>query len=483
MPGSHKSEFPADATALCKRIAAGDIGVREAVTATLARIDALNPALNAVVTLEQERALAEADKADAARAGGGDLPPLFGLPVTIKDAFEVAGMRSTAGAPAHADHVPERSADAVERLTKAGAIVIGKTNVPPYSADFIADNPVFGRTANPWDSEVTPGGSSGGAAAAVATGMSAFELGSDIGGSIRIPSHFCGIFGLKPTRGLVALRGHIPPAPGDTDTADLAVAGPLARSARDLDLLIDVLSGGAQHLAPARIASPKGLRVAVWLDDGYAPVGGAIGEAITTVADGLRAEGARVSFDARPDFDAQDMFATYATMLHHIVCIDLPPERRAAIAARDHQADESRPTHDALQARGAALGREGYDALQRRRHGFARAWADFFTRWDALLCPAAPLAAFPHPTEPVFLKRTLDVDGAPVPYADLMRWSAPALFGGMPATVAPIGQFATSASGARLPLGVQIVTGHGRDRDAIALAGIIGAFTPPPVAA
>ena len=209
----------------------------------LDRIERLDGRLNAVVTLATERAFAEADVADARRAGGGALPPLHGLPITIKDAIETAGIRSTGGAIELIDHVPTHDAPAVARLRAAGAIVFGKTNLPRWSGDVQSFNEMFGTTNNPWDVTRIPGGSSGGPAAAVAAGLTAFELGTDIGGSVRIPSHCCGTFGLKPSFGVIPQRGYLDSVGGGTTDADINVFGPMARSADDLDLLLSVLAG------------------------------------------------------------------------------------------------------------------------------------------------------------------------------------------------------------------------------------------------
>src|SRR5690606_37586313 len=202
-----------------------------------------NPALNAIVATDIEAARERARAADAALAAGESWGPLHGVPITIKDTFEVAGMPTTAGAKELRDHRPSSNAVAVQRLLDAGAIVFGKTNVPLYAGDLQTYNEVYGSTSNPWDLHRTPGGSSGGAAAALAAGLTALELGSDIGGSIRTPSHFCGVCGLKPSYGIIPSRGHIPGPPGTLSEADISVTGPMARSVDDLELALDILAG------------------------------------------------------------------------------------------------------------------------------------------------------------------------------------------------------------------------------------------------
>ena len=235
------------ATELVALIRDRKLGSLELLDAQLARIDEHNGGINAVVAMDVEGAREAARAADDAppdRRG-----PLHGLPITIKDSWEVAGMPATCGFPELADHVPTRDAEPVALLRAAGAIPFGKTNVPFAAADHQSYNPVYGTTSNPWDLSRTPGGSSGGPAAAVAAGFTSLELGSDIAGSIRIPSHFCGIFGHKPSFGLVPRGGHVPPAPSRLTQGPLSVGGPMARSASDLELALDVLVAPSRKIA------------------------------------------------------------------------------------------------------------------------------------------------------------------------------------------------------------------------------------------
>src|SRR5438105_3809497 len=268
------------ATELAAMLRSKQTSARELLDLYLRRIERYNPALNAVVTLDEERARLEAQRADDDAARDNWRGPLHGLPMTVKDAIETAGMRTTCGAPVLAEHVPERDADTVARLRAAGAIVFGKTNVPIFVGDMQSYNELFGTTNNPWDLLRAPGGSSGGAAVAVAAGLTSFELGSDIGGSIRSPAHYCGVYGHKPTWGVVPGRGHVPGMPGDLAPTDVGVLGPLARSAEDLALALDVLAApdGANavawsiNLPPPRHSTLRDYRIAAWLDDEAAPV-------------------------------------------------------------------------------------------------------------------------------------------------------------------------------------------------------------------
>ncbi len=480
------SDFPGDATALRAALGAGALSATELLDATLARIDRINPALNAVVALDRAGA-AQAAAESERRLAAGEGRPLEGLPITVKDAFDVAGIVSTAGAPTFRERVPEADATVVARLRAAGAVILGKTNVPPFSGDFQAANAVYGATSNPWDLSRSPGGSSGGAAAAVAAGLSAFEVGSDLGGSIRWPSHACGVFGLKPTWGLVSTRGHVPPAPGITAESDLTVAGPIARSARDLSLVLDVIAGpprldGARpRLDPPRRAGLKGLRVALWSHDPFAPVQAGVRAAVEKAADLMAGEGAIVDEGARPAFSFQEAFETYALINHAIVAAGLPQKirDRLAEAARGFASEDR--SHRALQARGARLDVATWRALQETRAGLKRAWSAFFEDWDVVLMPPAPVVAIPHDAAPDFHARTLDVDGVPRPYFDFLVWSSLATVAHLPAAVAPV---LRTAQG--LPAGVQIVAPEGADRMAIAVAGwlesLTGGFAAPPLA-
>lgn len=443
---------------------------------TLAQINAVNPSLNAVVALDIKRAQQDAEQADK-RLHAGEGRPLEGLIVTIKDSIDVTGMPSTSGAPVHSERVPERDATVVSRLRQAGAIIVGKTNVPIFTGDFQSFNNIYGVTNNPWDLSRSPGGSSGGAAAAVATGMSSFELGSDFAGSIRWPAHACGIFGHRPSFGLVSSRGHVPPAPGATFESDFSVIGPLARSAADLALILDIIHGPASldgvRPQPERsiTSDPKKLRVAVWADDENSPVDAPVSTAVRQAAALLSGLGASVDETARPAFSFAEELETFSLFNHAIIASGFPPEVRERLAARAKDFSPDDKSHRALQARGAQLDVGRWRDLQQRRAAFERAWAAFFDTYDVLLCPPAPVAAIPHDHRPNFHQRTLSVNGTEQPYFDFLSWSSLSSLSGLPASVAPVGE---TASG--LPLGVQIISGAGRDLTSIAVAGMLEKF-------
>lgn len=469
------------------RLRRRELSPSELLRATIERIEAVNPDLNAVVALDAEAAHAVAAEADRRLAAGAGRP-LEGLVITIKDAFDVKGLVSTAGAPAYRDRVPDHDAAAVARLRHAGAVILGKTNVPAFSGDFQAFNAVYGTTNNPWDLARSPGGSSGGAAAAVATGSSVFELGSDFGGSIRWPAHACGLFGLKPTWGLVSTRGHVPPPPSVIAESDFAVAGPLARSAGDLDLVLDVIAGPPAldglkpRLDPPRFVDRHKLRVALWADDAFAPVDSPVRDAVVAAARLLEGAGAEVDDRARPEFSFAEEFEVFGLFNHAIVTSGLPAEIREKIAARAKGFAADDRSHPALQARGAKLDAATWSALQERRRAFGRAWRAFFERFDVVLCPPAPVVAIPHDHTPNFHARRLDVNGSPRPYFDFLIWSSLATLASLPAAVAPV---ARTEGG--LPVGVQIIAREGADRTAVAVAGTLEGlgcrFVPPPMVA
>ena len=473
------------AVELSQMIGKRKISPGELLEACITRIERFNPLLNAVVQHDFERARGGARTASDLIAKGGKLPPLFGLPCTIKDAFEVSRLKSTGGSVSLKDHVPDSDADVVARVRRAGANIMGKTNVPFASGDFQSFNDIYGVTNNPYDLERTPGGSSGGPAAAVAAGMSAFEIGSDIGGSIRLPAHFCGLYGLKPSYGIVPLRGHIPPPPGYLAASDLAVAGPLARAARDLPLIFEAIAGPADdnpawrlEIPQARTCDPRDLRVAVWLEDEFTNVDSGSVALIEAAANALASAGAKVDFDARPDFTLRAAFVNYVLIMYAIIASDFPDEMRAEMIEAARTADPDDTSHATLQARATALNYADWLSLNQARARLQAKWATFFCSYDVVLCPVAPVPAFPHDHRG-FTQRHLDVNGTERPYLDLVHWAGLATGGYLPAAVAPVGQ---TKSG--LPVGVQIIGPWLEDRTPMAVAAmlekLVGGFSPAP---
>ena len=465
-----------------------EFSAQDLLGATLAAIDRHNPVLNAIVQMDAASAWRAAADSDA-RIRRGEARPLEGLPVTIKDCFEVAGLVTSVGAPALQNYVPKEDASAVSRLRRAGAIVLGKTNVPLLTGDFQTYNNIYGTTKNPWNLEFSPGGSSGGAAAAIATGMSALEIGSDLAGSIRWPAHCCGVFGLKTTWNIIATYGHIPPMPDMRleRNPELLVAGPLARSAADLSLALDVLVGPrdpampAQLLPPARKPSPKGLRVALWLDEPFAPIDATVADAVRKAALMLEKAGAIVEPAARPAFSFEEAWEVSAVLVHALIGIGLPEIIRERLAAKDRDFLLGDLSHRALQARGMRLSSLDFLDIQARRQHLHEAWARFFEDFDVVLCPPAPSGAIRHDQRPDPHARFLEVNGTQRPYFDLMLWACLATGAGLPAAVAPV---MLGEDG--LPRGVQIIAASLEDRTAIACAAMLEAlgsgFKVPPMA-
>ncbi len=449
----------------------------------LARIDKYNAPINAVIASDADGARQRAKAADAALARGEDWGPLHGLPMTVKESYDVAGYRTTWGIPEMKDNVATRDALSITRLKNAGAVIVGKTNVPLRLADFQSYNDIYGTTNNPWDKGRTPGGSSGGSAAALAAGLTGLETGSDIGGSIRNPAHFCGVFGHKPTWNLLPPRGHA--LPGILSPADISVIGPLARSARDLETAVlvmagpDEIQGRGYKLSLPRLGKPvSALRVGVWSDDPMAPVSKAVRNRVEAVAATLRDLGATVDDAARPDLTSNGsheafQFLLQATMSARISDADYDGLRKAVTALA---ADDRSARANTLRAQAATF--RDWNRHNEARTRMRWAWTAFFDKYDVLLTPIMPTSAFPHDHRP-FGERTIDVDGAKRPYFEQVFWAGLAGVSYLPATIVPTGPDA-----AGLPIGVQIVGPEYSDLATIGVAQLLEqhgfAFQPPP---
>jgi amidase len=475
------------ATALAAALRRRELGCRELLEHYLARVERLNPALNAIVTLDAEGARARADEADAALQQGEHWGPLHGVPMTIKDSFETMGLRTTCGHTPLRDYVPKQDAIAVARLAAAGAVFFGKTNTPTLAADVQTYNPLFGATVNPWDAARTPGGSSGGAAAALAAGLTGYELGSDIGGSIRTPSSWCGVYGHKPSFGIIPMRGHIPGPPGTLAEADLSVVGPMGRGVDDLALGLDVLVGPLPdervawtlRLPRARRDHLHGYRAGAWLDDPAYPVDAEVREVLEGAVAALRTAGCAVS-DDRPGIDLPHAVRTYLQLLMPVVVAGMPRETFDGLVAA---AEAAPPDADDALTRTARFGtlrhREWLAADERRERVRAQC-AEFFKTHDVLLLPVVPVAAIPHDREQALSLRSITVNGAPRSYHDLFAWIALATMAYLPATVAPVGRTRRG-----LPVGLQIVGPYLEDRTTVDfarhVANVVGGFEPPPL--
>jgi amidase len=436
--------------------------------------------LHAFITLLEESALARAREADRELARGGQARPLLGLPVLVKDVFLTAGVRTTSGSKQLADHVPSTSAVVVERIEAAGAVILGKTSTPEFAGDVQTFNELAGTTANPWDAARTSGGSTGGAAA-LAAGLGFLEVGSDIGGSIRIPASFCGVYGHKPTIGLVPLEGHVPPPLGTLlDDEILPVAGPLARSAQDLALHLQVLGGPSGDraralrwtLPPPRRRSLREYRIGFVLDDPLCPVDAPVQRVLATAIDALRAAGVQLTegwpkgFDPRASHD--DYFFLLATTQEAASPEAAIEEFRKAIAAGVE--------HPYL--RGAVATHREWAARNQQRLRAQATWREYFRDHDAFLSPVAFVAAFAHDHGPR-RERQIATAAGPRPYDDIYGWISQATLTGCPATAAPVGRTAEG-----LPAGLQIMGPYMEDATpldiAARMAEVIGGFEAPP---
>ncbi len=443
-------------------LASRSISARELLEHHLDRIDRLDGDINSVITTEPDRARTEASAIDEARAGGRSVGPLAGVPVTIKDAIATAGLRSTGGARELSDHVPDEDAPCVAAIRSAGAVVFGKTNVPRWSGDYQTTNDLFGTTNNPWDLERTPGGSSGGPAAAVAMGFTGFEIGTDIGGSIRVPSSFCGVYGHKPSFGIVPTYGYLDNPTSHRNVADVNVFGPIARCVDDVELLLGLLAAPNPDDAPAwrldlpapRATALGDFRIAAWLDDDFAPVDPSVREVMDAAVLALEHGGAHIDHDARPDIDPGIAALEGLTLIS------------AATAISDSDDENSEAS-----AGGHGLDHRAWDVLHRRRGENRRRWAQFFADVDVLLCPVTVVPPFRHVDAPDgsnWAYATL-ADHDDRHYSDLIGWSALIGSAYLPATVPPIGRTADG-----LPIGIQVVAPYLHDRTALAFARVHG---------
>ena len=479
-----------DATAQLQMLHGGHISAVELLDAHVARSHKLK-SLKAVNRTNIEPARAKARAFDEHRtallAAGGDareLAALAGLPMTVKDVFDVDGLTASSGIAKLADR-PAGDADAVGRVRTAGAIVWGKTAVPPMAADWQTASKDYGVTSNPWDETRTPGGSSGGAAAALAVGITPLEIGSDIGGSLRVPASFCGVYSHKPTFGLVSQRGHVPPKPGWAAERDLNVIGPMARSARDLRLLLSILTP-SPIAARASSADLVGLKVGLWLDEPAFVLDPQVRAATLRFAAGLAQAGAVIE-PLKSPVHAEALLEAYEVLLMSVISSDLPEGVQAGLRRKRRSAEQwialgfsrTPARHRAFVS--ASTHREWLEADNARAR-MTEAIGLAFEIHDVILAPAAPVAAFPHDKR-AFDSRMLTLsDGRRVPYGVMGQWIALATALGLPATTVPAG---LTAEG--LPVGVQIIGPTGGDSRTLAIAQAaedhVCGFEAPPVLA
>lgn len=474
-----------DATAQIQALATRRISALELLEASVANATLMAKDLNAVVSRDLDTAREKARAIDDRRAKGEaveSLGALAGLPMTVKDSIDVHGLPASSGKREYLGRKPP-DAPAILRVRQAGAVIWGKTNTPVMAADWQTFNPVYGTTNNPWDTTRTPGGSSGGAAAAVASGISPLEVGSDIGGSLRIPASFCGIYSHKPTFGLVSTVGHVPPQPGAAAETDMNVLGPMARSTRDLRLLLSVMT---ESPLPAR-APPANLsetRIGLWLDEPLFKLDPEVRRVIERFAADLQAQGAIIEPIKSP-VDTETLVKTFTTLL-----MSLEGARDKSLRRR---LGWSRPFAKLARAMGAATPMSwaamvlaltarhaewiAADEVRAQLAGVMRAT---FEKYAAVVAPVSPTAAFLHDQRQPLSRRVLRAsDGARYPYDSMWSWIALASACGLPATTVPAG---LTSEG--LPVGVQIIGPRGADSKTLAVAQAfeekLGGFVPPP---
>ena len=472
------------ASELASMIRAKEISAVELLEHYLDRVERYNPDLNAIIVLDIERARLRAQEADTALATGEVWGPLHGVPMTIKESYNVAGLPTTNGRPEMKGNIAEVDALAVERLKAAGVVLFGKTNVPLNLADFQSYNEVYGTTNSPWDLTRVPGGSSGGSAVALAAGLCGFESGSDIGGSIRNPAHYCGVFGHKPTWGLIPSRGHA--LPGQLVQPDLSVVGPLARSAHDLEVGVLAMAGPDEldgvglklELPPPHQIKLSDYKVAVWTNEAFAPVSGEVEKRVTVVAETISKAGGTVDFDARPNFDPSEAHDVFLTLLGSEMAARTPDADFVEMVKAASELSPKDQSGGAELLRIQTISHHDHCKAQNKRMRMRWAWDAFFWDHDALIAPIMATPAFKH-DQSAMGKRKIMIDGAERPYFEQLFWAGLAVCCYLPSTIIP-----TGPNKVGLPIGIQIIGRQYGDLETIGLAKLLEAegyaFIPPP---
>ncbi|MCZ7565057.1 MAG: amidase [Burkholderiales bacterium] len=462
-----------------------EVGCLELLEHYLARVERFNPALNAIVVTDVPGARERARAADRALAAGEAWGPLHGVPMTVKDAFDVKGLPTTFGVPALKDNIARGNALAVERWLAAGAVIFGKTNVPLWLADAQTFNAIYGTTNNPWNPALTPGGSSGGGSAALAAGLTGIEMGSDIASSIRNPAALCGVFGHKPTYGICPPRGHAQRAE-DVAPLDILCIGPLGRSAEDVALGLRIMAGpDAIAERGLRLALPapakkrlRDFKVGIIIDDPFAPVERDMVEQLQRLADFLAQQGAQVSDKARPDIDLDHASRTFDLLLRSATSAGLSDDEQAQFRQRLAALPPDADTKLARMLRGNTLSHRDWLRLDEARQRMRWKWHEFFGAHDLLLGPVICTAAYPHDHTPPY-ERVVNVNGEPRAFHSLLFWAGYTGMAYLPSTVAPIG-FTRDGR----PVGVQIAGPEFGDRSCLHFARLLEkeyqGFVPPP---
>ena len=491
-----KSLYPQafeSAIAIANRVKRGTLKASDVLSAQIERIQKHDQAINAVVVRDFDQARLAAERIDRIVQRGSErqkqaLGPLAGVPITVKESYDLAGLPSTFGRVEMRANIAQSDALMVSRLKQAGAIVMGKTNVPVRLSDWQSFNPIYGTTNNPYDLTRVPGGSSGGGAAALAAGFSFLELGSDIGGSIRGPAHFCGVFGHKPSIGVLSGEGHA--LPDALATADLVAYGPLARHARDLKLSFDValgedLAGYGLVKPAARLARPSGWRVALLSDAKTCPVDREIVKGLEALGDRLEKLGMKVQRKG-PPIELEHLHKLYIRLLRAATSRGLSDQafkEQAEVAeAYRHGTRQERKGYDyyAWMVQANTMTHREWLQAHEERMAMARTWAAWFEEVDVLLCPVASMPAFHHMQSGERWERMIAVNGQQQPSTQTMFWAGMSTLCGLPGTAVPAGQTAKG-----LPFGVQVIGPRDGDRITLAFAELLEKyagcqFQPPP---
>jgi amidase len=477
------------AVELARSLTAREVSAVELADAAIARIERLDATINAVCVRDFDRAREAAHEADATRARG-EIRPLLGIPMLIKESFNIEGLPTTWGIPACKDYIAAENAVVVARARAAGAVVLGKTNVPLGLGDVQTYNDIYGTTNNPWNPARTPGGSSGGSAAALAAGYVPLSVGSDIAGSLRVPAHFCGVYAHKPTYGVIPARGHTPPRVRPIPfERDLSAVGPMARSAADLSLLFGLLAGPDEMtlgqayrlaLPSARHGRIGSYRVLVLDDHPLLPTASTIRSAIDSVARLLEGAGAQVRRESPYLPDQADAARLFVRLLLSTVAATFPPEIYETFRERAAGLDAGDRGLAAERTRGAVLSHRDWLAADIARAQLRQQWRALFAEFDIVLCPVMPTTAFPHDHSPDQWRRKIRIDGVEHDYADQLVWSGLATAPGLPATVVPVGH-----DDEGLPIGVQLIGPMYGDLTTLRFAELLerelGGFVPPKI--
>jgi amidase len=472
------------ANQLAQMILNNEISSSELLEYFIKRVEKYNPSINAIIIKNYDEARKQSRLLDEKLKKGEILGALHGVPMTVKESYGLKNTPTTYGRSDLKDNIVSEDALSIQRLKGSGAVIFGKTNVPLNLADFQSYNDVYGTTNNPWDLKKVPGGSSGGSAAALAAGLTGFETGSDIGGSIRNPAHYCGVFGHKPTWGLLPPRGHA--LPGVVAQSDLTVIGPMARSAHDLETGV-LIMGGPDEIQSAGLkmdlerSEKKSLReykIASWINEDIAPVNQEVQNRILKVSKTISDAGGKVDFEARPDFDLLEAMNTYQSLLLPTMSSRAGDDEYNLLKERVEKLDPADNSESANTLRKQISSLRDYNRANNDRTHLRWKWHEFFKEYDAIITPVMATEAFDH-NHANYGERTIMVDNDERPYFEQVFWAGIAICSYLPSTVIP-----TGLTEEGLPIGIQIIGPEYGDLKTIGLAKLLEEegyhFTPPP---